>query len=109
MLTLEAEAKRLLGRRIVCTIGVPGDRTHNGANRPKRYRQAMEGDRHWVGCRMDEPTITQTIQTATGQVWKIGRRLHRFSREESTNDGVNSIVTIKLYSKRNSYFLYWIR
>ncbi len=47
---------------------------------------------------MDEPTITQTIQTATGQVWKIGRRLHRFSREESTNDGVNSIVTIKFYS-----------
>jgi hypothetical protein len=26
-------------------------RTHNRVNHPIRYWQAMEGDRHWLGCR----------------------------------------------------------
>ncbi len=29
----------------------PGDRSHNGANLPIRHRQAMEGDRQWLGWR----------------------------------------------------------
>ncbi len=38
----------LSGWRTVCTIVVPGERTHNGANLLIRQRQAMEGDGHWV-------------------------------------------------------------
>ncbi len=70
---------RFLDGEDFCSIGVPGGRTHNGANRSIRHWQAMEGDRHWLGCRMDEPISTQTIQTATGPLWKIGRGFHRFS------------------------------
>ena len=37
-----------------CSIdGGPGERTRNGANRPIRHRQAMEGDRHWRGSRWE--------------------------------------------------------
>jgi hypothetical protein len=36
---------------------VPGERTHNGANHPIRHRQAMEGDRHWLGCQGDRTAI----------------------------------------------------
>ncbi len=38
-----------------CTIMVPGDRRHNGANHAIRHWQAMEGDRHWLGCRGRQP------------------------------------------------------
>ena len=30
---------------------MPGGWTHNGANHPICHRQAMEGERHWLGCR----------------------------------------------------------
>jgi hypothetical protein len=32
-----------------------GERTHNGANHPIRYWQAMESDPHGSGYREDEP------------------------------------------------------
>ncbi len=34
---------------------VLGERTPNGVNHPIRHRQALEGDRHWLGYRDTRP------------------------------------------------------
>ena len=35
---------------MICTMRVPGERPHNGANHSIPHRQAMEGGRVWLGC-----------------------------------------------------------
>ena len=46
--------------RVFCTLRVPGERTHNGANHSIRHRQALEADRHWLGCRGNVPPLHTT-------------------------------------------------
>jgi hypothetical protein len=53
-LTLESKPKGRSGAREPLLHHGAGGRTHNGANHPIRHRQAMESDRHWLGCQGGE-------------------------------------------------------
>ncbi len=57
---------------ILCGL-VLRDRTHNGANRPMRHWQAMEGNRYWLGRREGGPPIEKIAQKAAGALQRMGR------------------------------------
>jgi hypothetical protein len=49
----------------------PSDADADGANHPIRHRQALEGDRHWLGCRGGGTNVVRTVRA--GQKCWVGK------------------------------------
>ncbi len=82
---------------------VPGGRTHNGANHPIRHWQAMEADRHWLGCRGSGTHVVRMPQI--GRMYWCGGKSFRCVYSELAHPSTPKRERLWARSARRMRFL----